>query len=239
MRFVLALLLWCVPVLAQGPWVYGNHTGGSAFEVCALGGPGCIDGKVEPIDVQKINAAAEARLKQLQEQTQNSQTILIIPGMTPNITPHPIRQTAVEYTRVQAAFNYLNSTGAALILTSGGNVHPDLTPFNEAWQMRLTLMREFGLPADRIVIDAYARHSTTNLRNAARFMLQYKVAKAWIVTSLPQSFYYSYPEASGFTDRCKKELGYVVGNLTADGADRTSFLPSIDNWKRAADARDP
>ena len=30
-------------------WVFGNHTAGSAFEVCALGSPGCIDGKIEPI----------------------------------------------------------------------------------------------------------------------------------------------------------------------------------------------
>lgn len=102
--------------------VAGNHTDGSAFEVCAQGSPGCMDGKIEMIEVEKINAAAEARLKRLQEQTQNAQTIIIIPGQTPNITPNPIRMTLVEHSRVEAAFNYLNSTGAALILTSGAFV---------------------------------------------------------------------------------------------------------------------
>jgi hypothetical protein len=40
---------------------------------------------------------------------------------------------------------------------------------------------------------SYARHTTTNLRNAARFMSAYNVSTATIVTSIPQSFYLSYP----------------------------------------------
>ena len=44
------------------------------------------------------------------------------------------------------------------------SVHPDDTPFNEAWEMRSFLLQH-GVPEDMIVGDFYARHTTTNLRN--------------------------------------------------------------------------
>jgi hypothetical protein len=66
------------------------------------------------------------------------------------------------------------------------SVHPDDTPFNEAWEMRAFLLQvqllpaflertlthclpfpplQHGVPEDMIIGDFYARHTTTNLRN--------------------------------------------------------------------------
>ena len=219
-------------------WVFGNHSGGSAFEICAIGSRGCMSGPVEPIDVAAENAAAESRLARL---PMASRHILILPGRTPNGTPIPYRMNADERGRVAHATSYLNESGAALILASGGNVHPNLTPFNEAYQMKQALAREFGVPRDRIVIDPYARHSTTNLRNAGRFMLAFNVSYATIVTDVPQTFLFSHPELSLFNHQCKKTLGYVVGDLRpAGGLERTHFVPAPEVWTRdESEPRDP
>jgi vancomycin permeability regulator SanA len=57
--------------------------------------------------------------------------------------------------RLVSAVKYFNTSGAALILVSGGNVHPNHTPFNEAFQMRHLLLREFGISPLQIIIDPY------------------------------------------------------------------------------------
>ena len=52
---------------------------------------------------------------------------------------------------------------APLILVSGGYVHPNQTPYCEAIEMKESLVRDFGIPSDAILIDPHARHTTTNL----------------------------------------------------------------------------
>ncbi len=60
---------------------------------------------------------------------------------------------------------------APFLIVSGGNVHPNRTPFNEAVEMKRLLVTQYGIPADRILIEPHARHTTTNLRNTARLLL--------------------------------------------------------------------
>jgi vancomycin permeability regulator SanA len=64
------------------------------------------------------------------------------------------------------------------------DAHPDnpRTPYNEAFQMKQILTRELGIPQGRIIIDSYALHSTTNLRNVARLMLQLGIQNATVVS---------------------------------------------------------
>ncbi len=59
---------------------------------------------------------------------------------------------------------------APFIIVSGGNVHPNRTPFNEAVEMKRLLIEQHGIPAERILIEPHARHTTTNLRNCARLL---------------------------------------------------------------------
>jgi hypothetical protein len=60
---------------------------------------------------------------------------------------------------------------APFLIVSGGNVHPNRTPFNEAVEMKRLLVTQYDIPADRILIEPHARHTTTNLRNTARLLL--------------------------------------------------------------------
>lgn len=98
---------------------------------------------------------------------------------------------------------------APFILVSGGYVHPDRTPYAEALEMKKDLVSHLGIPAAAVIIDPHARHTTTNMRNAARLMYRYGVPftkTALVATDAGQS---QYIEAAAFEKRCVDELGYV------------------------------
>jgi uncharacterized SAM-binding protein YcdF (DUF218 family) len=109
---------------------------------------------------------------------------------------------------------------------------------------------EMGVPEERIIVEGKARHSTTNLRNAGRFMLEDghkdKFKSALVLTDGGQAFYFSEHVLtfSAFHGRSQAELGYKIGTL--DGALRgngnieVEFRPS-ENVKRRnkSDILDP
>lgn len=98
---------------------------------------------------------------------------------------------------------------APFLIVSGGYVHPSQTPFCEAIEMKKALIAEYGIPADSILIDPHARHTTTNIRNASRLLYRYgfPFKKTALITSdQGQS---AYIEAPSFAQRCIAELGYV------------------------------
>lgn len=107
---------------------------------------------------------------------------------------------------------------APLLLVSGGHVHPDRTPYSEALEMKKYL-RSLGVPDAAILVDPHARHTTTNLRNAARILLRAGVPAdrpLLVTTDLGQTLYMS---GTGFPKRCREELGYepwrAFGGLSA------------------------
>ena len=69
-------------------------------------------------------------------------------------------------------------------------------------------MARFGIPEAAILVDPHARHTTTNLRNAARLLYRYGMPfdrKALVSTDPGQSQYIENPL---FAKRCLEELGY-------------------------------
>jgi hypothetical protein len=71
-------------------------------------------------------------------------------------------------------------------------------------------------------------------------MLAFDIKNATIVSTPPQTLYLSYPELS-FSARCKRELGYVVGDLTPGHSDITTYYsPAAEVWTRdETEPRDP
>jgi DUF218 domain len=140
--------------------------------------------------------------------------------------------------RIELAVARFRNGDAPFIIVSGGNVHPSQTPFNEAFEMKKSLIRDFDVPPDAILIDPHARHTTTNLRNAARLALRYGMPsnRPMLITSdASQSAYIS---GTVFRDRCLKELGYlpgVIGNRLSKFD--LEFTPGVESLH--ADARDP
>jgi uncharacterized SAM-binding protein YcdF (DUF218 family) len=92
--------------------------------------------------------------------------------------------------------------------------------------MKRDLIARFGIPGAAIIVDPHARHTTTNMRNAARLLYRYAIPfdrKALVSTDPDQSRYIEDPL---FARRCMDELGYVPFRLLG----RTSpldleFLP--------------
>lgn len=161
---------------------------------------------------------------------------LIVPGAGPEDAK--VALSASGKLRLALAATRFRAGDAPFIILSGGNVHPDRTPFNEAVEMRRALIDRFGIPPERIVLEPYARHTTTNLRNAARLLtaMRAPAAKpALIVTDPGQS---AYIEAPLFAKRNSEELGYQPGTLGARVSPTAlPFTPSTASL--VIDPRDP
>src|SRR4029078_9516886 len=111
--------------------------------------------------------------------------------------------------RVQLGAQRYRDGKAPFLLVTGGFVHPSLTPYAEAVEKKRQLMQKYAIPEDAILIDPHARHTTTNMRNAARLMYRYGMPfekKALVTTDLGQS---QSIESPAFAKRCMEELGYV------------------------------
>lgn len=115
---------------------------------------------------------------------------------------------------------------APFIIVSGGNVHPARTPFNEAIEMKRLLTEQHGIPAERILIEPHARHTTTNLRNNARllFAAGFPTERpSLIVTDPMTALYIGSPELIA---RAVKETGVSPGRVAAsDTPFAFTFLP--------------
>jgi hypothetical protein len=92
-----------------------------------------------------------------------------------------------------------------------------------------------GVAEDVILVEARARHSTTNLRNAGRYMIARGLARALVCAPgggiggsrvFDQAFYFSHPVISTFHGRCERELGYRVGERAEAGPGRAAFTPA-------------
>jgi hypothetical protein len=162
----------------------------------------------------------------------------VVPGFSPRdgIAQPGVHPTA-QRRLVQAKADF-DAGKAPFVLLSGSNVWPNGTPYYEALEMKKALIA-MGVPGDRIIVDTRARHSTTNLRNAGRYMQAHGMNKALITTTFDQDFYFSASGISTFDARCMIELGYRVGRLRDVPFDpmHSVFMPS--SKVRKVNIRDP
>jgi hypothetical protein len=163
-------------------------------------------------------------------------TVIVVPGAGSERTAWALSPAAKQRAEI-AARRYRQGT-APLILVSGGYVHPNQTPYAEAIEMKRSLMNDYGVPESAILVDPHARHTTTNMRNAARLMYRYGIPfdrKGLITTDSYQS---TYIESDVFVKRNATELGYQPHKLLQ----RTSpfdleFMPMIESLQ--SDPIDP
>jgi hypothetical protein len=155
--------------------------------------------------VDGLNTAAAAAAATV-DWAQYPYSAILVPGQGPtspdeSISPLSIQRSDLAVARWRAGL-------APFVLLSGGHVHPDRTPFSEAIEMRRRLMEVHGVPESAILVDPYARHTTTNLRNAARVLvaLPIDMTRPILVTSdLFQTLYIS----GSIRERSLEELGFV------------------------------
>src|SRR5215469_6975331 len=194
-------------------------------------------GRLEPMELGE-NAAAVKRIRSI-DWAQYAYSVIVVPGAGGDRTTWSF--SPYGKLRVELAARRFKEGKAPFILVSGGYVHPNQTPYCEALEMKKSLIADFGIPADAILIDPHARHTTTNIRNAVREIYRYGVPfdkKALITTDPGQS---APIESPAFAKRCLNELGYEPQKL----GQRISkfdleFLPVIDALQMdPADPLDP
>jgi len=182
--------------------------------------------RFEPLESGE-NAAALVRLKSINWK-QFRYAAILVPGMGPELPAVPL--SPMGRLRVAAAATAYKTGQAPFLLLSGGYVHPTQTPFNEALEMKKLLLREFHIPANAILIDPHARHTTTNLRDAARILYRYGFPldkPVLIVTDIYQAAYIASDE---FAQRCDHELGYrPFRKLTALPPGEVAWEPAYAN----------
>jgi hypothetical protein len=160
--------------------------------------------RYEPLDDE--NAAALAHLATLDWDTY-PYVAIVVPGQGP--TDADTALNPIGRGRCDLAYDRYAAGLAPVILLTGGHVHPDRTRFSEAIEMRRYLVEERGLDPAAVMVDPYARHTTTNLRNAARLLVRAGAPtdRPVLVTSdLLQSAYIA---SMALANRSMDELGYV------------------------------
>ncbi len=191
-------------------------------------------GRLEPLETGE-NAAAIRRIRSIRWD-RFPYSVIVVPGSGPDRLTFNL--SAMGKLRLALAAKRWREGKAPLILVSGGFVHPAQTPFAEAMEMKKSLIADFGIPADAILVDPHARHTTTNLRNAARQIYRYGIPfekTALITTDRDQS---RAIESAAFGERCLRELGYKPYALRARISPfDLEFLPMLDSLQ--ADAMDP
>jgi hypothetical protein len=156
------------------------------------------------------NAAAMARARTL-DWHRYRYSAMIVTGVGPEIEGEPLSPFGKYHVRLAA--QRFAQGDIAFILVTGGRAHPRGTPFTEADEMRKALIERYGVPAEAIVIEPYARHTTTNLRNASRLLRGMgapRETETVIVCNPQQSAYIESPK---FAERNTAELGYQPGRV--------------------------
>jgi hypothetical protein len=191
-------------------------------------------GRLEPLESGE-NAAAVQRLRAL-DWSRYPYPAIVVPGSGPDRLNFTL--SAIGKMRLQIAIRRFREGKAPLIIVSGGFVYPAQTNHAESLEMKKSLMADFGVPADAILIEPHARHTTTNLRNVSRLMYRYGIPfdrPSLLVTDMSHSNTIGSPE---FVERCTRELGYVPFEI---GKRLSRFdlewLPKIEALQ--ADSRDP
>lgn len=148
------------------------------------------------------------------------------------------RTGVLGHIRLSIAADMFARGVAPFIIVSGGNVHPNRTPFNEAVEMKRLLVTQYGLPADRILMEPHARHTTTNLRNCARLLLaaKFPTDRPALVVSDHRTIQYIGSDI--LAQRNLAEMGVQPGRLTA-GPDQFTLMFTPDPAAFHVEAIDP
>lgn len=182
--------------------------------------------RYEPLE-EKENKKAIAYIKQINFNAFDYASVLILGNGPEN---YQDRLSAIGKLNLQLGVLEYEAKKAPLIIVSGGHAHPFRAAFCEAIEMKKELMSLYNIPEENILIDPFARHTTTNLRNASRLMIAYQMPldkKSIVVTNVSHSDYVGNPN---FNTRCMEELGYLPAIILKRlNSTALEFVPNVNS----------
>lgn len=170
-------------------------------------------GDFEPM-ASTVNKAAADRIRII-NWNNYKYTLILVPGAGPEKPDEALSAEGMLRCRI-AAHRFLAGM-APFIMVSGGKVHPYKTRYCEAEEMKKYLIKTLSVPENAVLTEPHARHTTTNMRNCARLIYQYKIpADKPYLTSTTKAQSYA---ITNMAARCEKELHYVpykIGSRLSD-----------------------
>lgn len=193
--------------------------------------------RYEPLE-ESENKKAIANIKKVNFDAFDYASVLILGNGPEN---YQDRLSAIGKLNLQLGVLEYEAKKAPLIIVSGGHAHPFRATYCEAIEMKKELMNIYHIPEENILIDPFARHTTTNLRNASRLMIAYQMPldkKSIVVTNANHSDYVGNPK---FNARCMEELGYLPAIILKRlNSTAIEFIPKIESLhQNAIDPLDP
>ncbi|TDW61794.1 DUF218 domain-containing protein [Novosphingobium sp. PhB55] len=188
----------------------------------------------EPL-MSGLNAPAMKRAKSL-DWKRYRYSAMIVTGVGPEVDDMAVSPFGKYHLRLAAS--RFAAGDVPFIIVTGGRAHPRATRFVEAEQMRKALIERYGVPAEAIVIEPYARHTTTNLRNATRLLMAMgaPLDKDTVIVCNPGQS--ASIESPAFVQRNLAELGYQPGQVGRRvSPTELEFRPSPQSAR--IDPRDP
>ncbi|MBV7530560.1 YdcF family protein [Chitinophaga sp. sic0106] len=189
-------------------------------------------GRYEPMS--NLNQSAYATIKSIHWKKFAYTAILILgagPGNKSNISD-------AGKLRCKSGVAAYKQGLAPFIIVSGGHVHPFLTPFAEALEMKKYLVDSLGMPDNAVIAEPYARHTTTNIRNANRLIYRSGMPVDKRVLCVSDNMHLTYISTRLFELRCRQELGYLPMIKPQNVSETSiSYLPDLNSLQ--ADSRDP
>ena len=191
-------------------------------------------GREEPMETAG-NAAAIKTMPRIQW-SKYPYSVIVVPGAGPG-DPNTALSEAGRSRTALAAEAY-HAGKAPFILVSGGYVHPSQTRFAEALEMKKALLADYHVPETAILIDPHARHTTTNMRDAAREIYRYKMPMDKPALVISNKGQIDGIASQPFVYRCLKEMGYIPYKIVEHPSDTSLvFLPRLESLQQ--DPLDP
>ncbi|WP_159755274.1 YdcF family protein [Sphingomonas sp. 8AM] len=163
----------------------------------------------EPLD-ERFNAAAMTKARETDWGRFRYLAIVAL-GVGPDDLATPL--SARGKVNVRLAAERFAQGLAPFIIVSGSAVHPRGTRHVEALEMQRALIDRFGVPPAAIVVEPYARHTTTNLRNATRRLHALGAPLAQDVLVVSNVGHIDAIVSPAFVIRNQAELGYQPGTI--------------------------
>jgi hypothetical protein len=191
-------------------------------------------GRLEPMEAT-VNEAAVKAIPSTPWKNY-SYSVIVVPGDGPGDPNTALSDDGRRRTALAAEAYHADK--APFILVSGGYVHPSQTRFSEAMEMKKALLEDYHVPEAAILVDPHARHTTTNMRNAAREIYRYNMPMNKPALVVSDGAQIGYIAGQPFADRCLKELGYVPYRIVNRPSDTSLvFLPTAESLQQ--DPLDP
>jgi hypothetical protein len=181
--------------------------------------------RYEPL--AELNKAANKKVQSTKWDKYEFSAILV-PGLGPQTLDVALDPGGAK--RCDMAASLFRKGKAPFIIVSGGHVHPDKTPYSEAMEMRNYLISVLKIPNDAIIAEPYARHTTTNIRNASRLVFALSIPPKKPVLVATDFFQTTYIPM--MKNRFMDELGYLpYREISKSKAGGISFIPDISALK--------